>query len=302
MTAFRHRGVLFAGALGLLLLSVAEAECVAAAIRASLLLSAHALIPALLPALVLSGMLVRLAPGVHLPFQGLFSRMFRLPPTALCPFLLGALCGFPIGAATAASLCQNGDLTQEEAARAAAISANTGPAFCVAAVGVGMFHSARIGWWIYALQMISALLAGFVTRGKAQKARPTSQIVATAKFSLSDQLYHAALTLLSVTATVCFFGAIRALLSVWMPPCVATVISVLLEVGGGCAAAAELPLPLGLPLAALSVSFSGVSVLLQSAAALKPSNIPIGPLVRQKILQALLSVLLLFLIPPFFLK
>jgi hypothetical protein len=161
------------------------------------------------------------------------------------------------------------------------------------------------GGWVLSIILgvvAVALLAGFATRGKAQKARPTSQIVATAKFSLSDQLYHAALTLLSVTATVCLFGAIRALLSVWMPPCVATVISVLLEVGGGCAAAAELPLLLGLPLAALSVSFSGVSVLLQSAAALKPSNIPIGPLVRQKILQALLSLLLFFLIPPFFLK
>ena len=298
MTAKQRAHILFVIALLLLILSIAEGEQISEAIRASLSLCARSLIPALLPSLVVSGLLVSVATEVRMPFDAFFSRIFRLPRIAATAFLLGALCGFPIGAHTAAHLFERGALSREEAERTAALSANTGPTFCVLAVGVGFFESVRVGWWIYAIQLSSAILLGIIDRrGKGSKSTAAPALAASS-FSFSDGIYRAAITLLSVSATVCFFSAVCAPLAHHLPPFPAALLSAILEVGGGCYAASRLTPPLGMLLASFSVSLSGISVLLQSAAALTPSGIGIAPLVKRKLAQAALALILSLLTLP----
>ena len=303
MTKRSYSSLLFAGALSLLLICIIEAESISQATHSALLLCSRSIIPSLLPSLVVSGMLVSAVPNIHIPFGNLFSKVFNLPQSAVCPFLLGVLCGFPIGVRATADLYQKGFLAKDEAARCAALSANTGPAFCVVAVGGGMFSNVRIGWWLYLLQILSAIILGILTRNQNSPHRATAiGNLEGNGFSLSAQLSNAALTLLSVCATVCFFGAICAPITKHLSPASAAVISALLEVGNGCWAAAQLPNALGISLATLALSFSGISVLLQSASVLSPSNIPLAPLIFRKIAQGLLSVLLSLLAFPIILR
>ena len=300
MTAPKYRYFLFYGSLFLLFLSVLESNRMASAAKDALSLCARSLIPALIVPLVLSGILSALGTSVRLPGEKTFWQIFHLPRQGLSAFLLGALCGFPIGVKAAVDLYEEGAYTKEECVRIAALSANTGPAFTVAGIGMGFFHSARIGWGLYLIQMISAIILGVLDAKK----HPYPSILAknasnTLHFSLSDILYRASLSILTITGTVVFFGTLCALPSAFLPNSISAILAALLEVSNGAYRASALSSTCGIPLAAFSLSFSGLSVLSQNAAYLLPKGISLAPIVYRKLLQGLLSMSLALLLLPF---
>lgn len=299
MTAKRTAHMLFYGTILLLLVILIESELAADAARASLLLCARSLIPALAAPLVLSGILSALSADIHLPGGRLFSRLFHLPEQGLSAFLLGGLCGFPIGAKVTAELYEAKAYGKEDAARIASLAANTGPAFAVAGVGVAFFKSARIGWMLYLTQMLTAVLLGILDAKKHPKPLNIVKNVSnTSHFSLSEILYRSSLSLLTITGTVVFFGTLCALPRRILPQSVLAVLAAFTEVGNGTYYASELPSPIGIPLAAFAISFSGISVLFQNASHLTPQSIPLAPLVYRKLLQGLLSALFAALLLP----
>ena len=304
MTATQKNRWLLAACLCLIALFLVFGDTVAEAVRGALHLCARTVIPALFPLLVLSALLTPLLADLRFPGEALFERLFHLPRVGLSAFLLGAVCGFPIGARTAADLCRCGLITKGEGERLASLSANTGPAFAVLAVGKGLFGSLRIGLILYVTQLVGAILLalpearkekrrGITLSGNGHSLRQSP--------SLPDILYRSSLTMLSVTGTVLFFAALTSLFSFFLPKSLAALGAAVLEVSNGCAAAATLPAALGIPLAAFAISFSGASVLLQSAAELSPAGIPLGRFVRRKLYQGLLAAAIALLLCPFLL-
>lgn len=294
MTAKKSAYVLFYGSIFLLLIILIESERAADAARAALLLCARSLIPALIVPLVLSGILSSLSADIYLPGGKLFTRLFHLPSQGLSPFLLGALCGFPVGAKVTAELFEAGAFDKEDAARIAALSANTGPAFAVAGVGGAFFKSIRIGWMLYFVQIFSAMLLGIFDARRHPKASNTAKNANnTAHFCLPDILYRSSLSLLTISGTVAFFGTLCGLLLCFLPTSTGAVIASFLEVGNGTYFASRLPRTIGIPLAAFAISFSGTSVLLQNASHLLPQRIPLTPLVYRKLLHGGLSMLMM---------
>lgn len=299
MTAKKYRYMLFYSTLFLLFLFLMQSERTMNAARASLMLCARSLIPALLAPLVFSGILSALCSSIRLPGEGLFARIFHLPACGLSPFLLGALCGFPIGAKVTAELYEANAYSKEEASRIAALAANTGPAFAVAGVGVAFFKSVIFGWLLYIIQLLSAIILGFFDARKHPFSYISKKNVSnTSHFFLSDILYRSSISLLTITATVVFFGTLCALPSVILPRHATAILAAILEVGNGTYYSSELPRLIGFPLAAFSISFSGISVLIQNAAHLLPQKIPFAPLVYRKLVQGMLSMLIAFLILP----
>ncbi|MBR7094894.1 MAG: hypothetical protein IKC73_01615 [Clostridia bacterium] len=293
MTAIKKIPWLTAGGLTYVFLFLLFNETVTEAVRNGLLLCARAVIPSLFPFLVLSGILTPLLKTASLPFSKTFSRLFRLPAIGLAPCLIGALCGFPIGVVTVAELYRAGDIEKEEAVRLASLAANTGPAFAVAAIGQGLFGSARLGWQLYFLQLLSSFLLGLLeTRGAPRPHSHGNATRAATAVPLPEAIYRASLTMLTVTGTVLFFSALAAIPALLLPPWLSALLSAFLEVGTGTAAAARLPLALGIPIAAFALSFSGLSVLLQSSVALSAANLPQRHLYQRKLCQGLLASLL----------
>ncbi len=304
MTATQKNRWLLAACLLLLFALLGFGANTAEAIRGALWLCAHTVIPALFPFLVLSELLTALLGGLRLPGERLFERIFYLPGAGISAFLLGAICGFPIGAKTAAELCLGGVITKEEAERLAALSANTGPAFAVLAVGAGLFRSLRLGLVLYFTQIIAAILLALPEAKKKKRCRAPLSGAAqrTGKTaSLPEILYRSSLTMLTVTGTVLFFASLTSLFSLFLPKPAAALIAAFLEVGNGSAAAAALPPYLGIPLAAFAISFSGLSVLMQSAAVLSPCGIPLGYFFKKKLYQGLLSAAIALAFLPFLL-
>ena len=118
------------------------------------------------------------------------------------------------------------------------------------------------------------------------------------QFSFPDILYRSSLSLLTITGTVAFFGTLCALPAGLLPQSAIAVLGAILEVGNGSYRASLLSRAAGIPLAAFSISFSGISVLSQNAAHLIPQGIPIAPIVYRKLLQGILAALLAFLLFP----
>ena len=77
-------------------------------------LSAKTLVPSLFPFSVLAFFLVQSGLGVQWsrPLAWLMERLFHLEGGCAPAWLLGMVCGFPVGAATAVRLCEQGAISE----------------------------------------------------------------------------------------------------------------------------------------------------------------------------------------------
>lgn len=89
------------------------------------------MIPALFPFMVLSGIMIRMdlaAPCVRL-LMPVLGRLFHTSPACIYGILVGFLCGFPMGAHTAAQLYESRQISKEEASFLLAFCNNIGPVY-----------------------------------------------------------------------------------------------------------------------------------------------------------------------------
>lgn len=91
----------------------------------------YTLLPTLLPFLILTGILIHTdgIEKIFSPFSGFFEAALGLSPWGAYAFVLGLLCGYPMGAKLAADLYRNGQLSRREAHYLLTFSNNPSPAF-----------------------------------------------------------------------------------------------------------------------------------------------------------------------------
>lgn len=89
------------------------------------------MIPALLPFMILSGLLIRLelSDSIASFFAPVLRPVFRLSDSCLYCVLVGFLCGFPMGAKVCAQSLSAGKLTKKEASLLLAFTNNIGPVY-----------------------------------------------------------------------------------------------------------------------------------------------------------------------------
>lgn len=294
-TRWRLPGCLALGALLLWLL--ADAVGVRAAVEQALELCAQSVIPALFPFLVVTSALLSLGLGeLAAPWlAGLMEPLFRVPGAGSAALVLGLVGGYPIGAATAGRLYQEGVVSRQEGERLLTFCNNSNPVFLISVLGVGVFGSVRTGIWLWLIHVLSALLTGLAFRGHGKTAgrRPLTKPAAFRAVSLPMALVEAVESslrgMLSVCAFVTFFYVLARPLAAL----------------GGRAGAALVGLvelfsltPLltadtwGFVLAAGMAGWGGFSVLCQTAAVLEGSGLSARYCLRGKAVQGLLSAIL----------
>lgn len=298
-----------------ILLFLAFLSVIPDAVRRAICLCGQSIIPSLFPFLVLSKLLTAVSPLPVLPGGRLFSRLSGLPAEGFTAFLIGALCGFPLGAQITADLYCMSALSRQEAERLSFFCNNVGPAFAVGAVGTLLFGSARIGWFLYGIQMLSALLclllqARAVGSNSSIYVNKTLQIPPkkrpTAKKETENSLFallpaalgDSAVSLLGICGAILFFSALCALPRALLPPSAYALLAAVLEIGNGTAAAAGLPRTAGLAVSLLSLSFGGLSVFMQTAGILRSTGLSPRSAFRGKCMQSLFSLLLFLLLFP----
>ena len=238
-------------------------------------------IPSLFPYMVLSSLMISMDLTEPLYRRLPMEKWMGLPRCSASVLLTGLLCGFPVGAVGSAALVRDGLLSRKDAAVLCAASSAASPAFVIG--NVGQRWGYEYGTVLWLTQIIFALSSGmFLFRGSGchTESRIHSASAGFAQ-SLASAVSSAASACLSVIASVTFFGTAAKLLSCLIP-LLKVPASVLLEFSGGAAVGAELGGLSGIIVTGAAVGFTGVSVLIQSAASLAPEKIPLSPLILSK--------------------
>jgi len=266
----------------------------ASAVRAGLALCAGTVVPSLFPFFAAISLLLQLGAAEALGrlCAPIMRPLFRMRGVCALPLLAGLLGGYPSGAKTAASLYAQGRITRQEAELLLGFCDNCGPAFLLGCVGAGVLGNPDAGLWLYAVHILSAILAGIllcrlsgdrgpVLLGSALPAAPVSFPQA-----LTSSVTGALASTLNVCAFVVFFQVLSALPPAPPPPLVLGI----LEMVGGVASLT--PGPGGFAAAAAIVGWGGLSVHCQAMFLAAPEGLSFRWHWAGKALQAVLSALL----------
>lgn len=252
-------------ALAMLLLK--DAPLAAEAVSRGLSLCARTMIPSLFPFMVVAELIVRSGAGRWLARSSawLLQPLLRISEAGCSVVVLGALCGFPIGARTAASYVRRGEMTEQEFSRVICFCNLPSAVYLVGAVGISLFASANVGRALVALSYASALLVGLALRPRRQAMAIERTVHARMSGGLPDAIRAAADAMMGVCATVLLFSALGGVvgryLEAWGVGMVGrAALTGLLELSTGEVAAAACEGDVGLLLGAAAVGWGGLSV------------------------------------------
>ena len=284
-----------AALLALMALLLRHNAAVGQAVRQGLLLCGTSVIPSLFPFLAAVSLAVAC---------GLFDFLRRLYlPVGAAVFLLGAVGGYPMGARTAAELYRAGTISRPRAEGLLTFCNNAGPAFILSIAGVRIFGNQKIGWVLYGIHVLSALLAGgLLLRGFGETGSGGNQGAITpvyvpitpvnVPFSPAvfvSILRNTALTMVNICGFVIFFLALTTLFrQLW--PVVPPPLFGILELTVGITALKNDAV--SFCAAAALLGWGGLSVHCQTAAVLEGTGLSLGRYLLAKALQAVVSALL----------
>ena len=157
----------------LLALMIRNSELAIKYVKEGLTLCAGTLIPALFPFMVVSDVFVKSggADTLGALFAAPMRVLFGISGAGAVAAMLGALCGFPIGARCAVSLFDKGKITQDECERLIAISSSPSSAFLISAVGISLFGSRAFGRALYLATLAASLTVGIALNIISRKKR-----------------------------------------------------------------------------------------------------------------------------------
>lgn len=243
-----------------------------------------------------------------------FYRVFGIDGKGAAAFVIGAFCGFPVGAKTAVSLYLSGNIKKEDAERLSGISNNAGLGFLVSGIGIGIWGSAVFGAAIYTTQLLSAFLTALFLFGISKKRSSEAAILnmeksptkrdITLSEALSNAISSSALSMLRVVGFVVFFEILisslsYALSSAGAGPLTVSIISAFAEITAGAKSLNQLSAIHSVTYlyAAKILTFTlsawgGLSVYMQFCAFACPAGLSTKVYLKAKLLQSFLSTLI----------
>ncbi len=230
-------------------------------------LSAGSVIPTLFPFFVISDYISKNIDYAE-PGQAalLFSRLLGVSASGFYAFVLGNVCGFPLGVRCAGELYEKGAISKEECELLSGISNNPSLAFTVSLVGGVFLGSFTKGAVLYLALLLSTAITGKIFAHKGKLCQNTVFIQGQS-FDIAESVKSAGLSSVTVSSFIIFFSGIIGLLKQLLPEGTPLLLSaVLLEVGNSTLLLSEctLPFPLIFSLFGFALGFSGLSVHLQA--------------------------------------
>lgn len=302
----RLRGILQAALLvGWAAFLLLRPQRAAQAVAEGLALCAGAVLPALFPFFVCTGMLNAL--GLTQRFANAVcaapARLLGVSRDGAAVWAAGLLGGYPAGAQSAAEGYREERLSAAEAAHLARIANNAGPGFVFSMAGAGIFGSPGAGLALWLCQLMSAVLLGVLLRGSAPRPQCAAAKQADAKpLPFSAALTRAVKNAGSVSLSVCMMvvtfrvlcGALDTVLPAETPTALRIILSGVLELSGGTALLAHAALPRvgAFALCSFLLAFGGVGVAAQVASVMQDAGLRVHGYLRAKLLQGTLAAIL----------
>jgi len=269
--------------------------------RDGLRICALSVIPSLFPYMVVSQLIIG---GGACDFIGRLlpvSRLYGLPKSAGTPIILGALCGFPVGAKTACEMYRNGSVSKVEAEVLISAANNTGPSFVVSVIGASFFGSTLFGWQLYLFQLVSSVIAAVAVNRiffPFKSADSKGAVCKPKKISIYRSVADSTVSVLTVCGFIVFFTVVSGFCLTYIKDLsqpLAGLFSSLLEFCTGAGFASSIGGKQGQLLCGLAVGWSGISVFCQTAAFSAPLGLSLKRCICTKALQGLILGILAML-------
>lgn len=259
-----------------------------------LLLTVNCVLPTGLPFMIISDLYRSLAysSGGSI-WERMFKAIFGMPRAALGCFLCGNICGFPIGAMGVGDLYKNGVIDKKRAERLIPISNNPSLSFIVGGVGLGMYKNMKAGIVLAIAVQLSAVITGMVLRKKGSIIEE-NDYYSSQKFSFIASVKRSGLAFVSIASFIMVFSVVAGVLETFLPESVKPIVALLLEVTRGAKffASCGTALPLSISLCAFTLTFGGISVLMQSMALLNDLDLKFTPYVFIKLMQGIFAFII----------
>ncbi len=121
-------------------------------------------LPALLPFFIGSELLIGLGvvKFIGVLLEPLMRPLFNVPGEGSFAFAMSITSGYPVGAKIISKLRLEKSISLNEAQRLISFCSTSGPLFIMGAVGVGMFQSTEIGFFLAFIHYLSAICVGLI--------------------------------------------------------------------------------------------------------------------------------------------
>ena len=304
-----RRALIGALILGSFFLILCSSDVAIEYMKKGLILCSGTVIPSLFPFMVISELVV--SSGIGLGISRVLRKpmriIFGVSEAGAAAFLLGTVCGFPIGAATAASMHDKGIISKEELEHFLIFCNNPGSAFVISAVGSSLFGNKTLGLLLYISVILSSVIVGFAGRWLLPRYKSSNVAVTlyipqkNITSRITEAIRSSATSMLTVCAFVLFFsalvGCIGALLQrLALPEEIRALIFGFFELSSGAKAASGISNPTGaIVLCALLLGWSGLSVHLQIMSVCSGRGISFKPYFIAKSAQGMISAAITFL-------
>lgn len=177
---------------------------VRSSIQNSLYLCFNLLIPSLYPFFIISGMLFDF--GIDL-----------LVPPHLYSFIIGLICGYPLGTKTVCQCYSQQYISKRQAHSLLLCTANASPAFVIIALGEGILRNKTLGFYLYLSQCISAVIIFLLCVPKEKIITSRSAASNHVLISLISNAQKAIEQILLVCAITVIFGIFSDLIRLIIP-------------------------------------------------------------------------------------
>lgn len=261
---------------------------------------------------------------ICLKFRFLSKTLFCVPAISLYIFFMSVISGYPIGAKLTSEFYNNGLISSSDAQKILSFCSTSGPLFVIGSVGVGFFLNQKIGIMLFVVHIISAIINGIIfghinfkkndkknIKLESFKSDKNDITIKNNNFSLDDCMYNSIRSVLIVGGfIVIFYVFIQIILDYNLLFPLTKLFEILglssLESKGFCAGLFEITkgisliskstnIKLSFCLTSFLISFSGISILLQSITFLDKTNVNKKLFVFQKFCHGIIAILISYL-------
>ena len=240
---------------------------------------AESVLPSLFPFMVVTLIFVKtgVAEKAALPLSRAADKL-KFPPAAAACFVLSLCSGYPAGSRVVGEFCERGAIRRSEAARCAYLCSTSGPLFIIGSVGFKMFGDKTAGVKILIAHVLSVLIISLIIAlcGKKSASAPVKR----AKYggnALYDAFYGAVVAVTVAGGFIAFFYVVAAFcadfnlfyplekaLGFILDENLASAVCLgRVEANTGCIELSKAGGKLAVALAGFSITFGGLSILLQ---------------------------------------
>ena len=291
-------------------------DAAALGVKTGMDICVKSIIPSLFPFFVVSSLMTNtgLTAKIGRALSPVSARLFHTSGCGGAAFIIGVTGGYPLGAAYVADAYKCGQISREEAERLIVFCNNSGPAFIIGAVGVGVFRSAAVGLFLYAVHILAAMLYGVIFTGNEKTDAHFASSAPDTVFSkaLTEAVKSSVGAMINVCGFVVAFSALVALLDAGGAFSVLTgrlsaltgyelsycraLLTGILELGSGIGSMTELKCtPQSLALAAFILGWGGVSVHFQSFSVIAETDIKASRYIFGRLVIAVFGAVIAFM-------